>query len=413
MQIDFSSIVLDNGLKVMVHEDYSTAMVAFNLIYDVGSKDENPELTGFAHLFEHLMFSGSENVKDFDMELERVGASNNAFTNNDFTNYYITVPKDALEVAFFVESDRMQHLSITQKKLDVQKGVVIEEFKERCLNQPYGDSDLLVRPLCYKEHPYAWSTIGKKVEHIEAVTLADVKTFYNTFYMPDNAILTVAGPVKPEEIYALASKWFGSIPRGNRPGRSLTKEPVQIQSRREEVVRDVPANAIYKAYHMADRMSREFYIFDLVSDILSNGESSRFYNRLVKEKKLFNSVNAYVSGDIEPGLFLVSGFIEEGVSFADAEKSIDEEVARLMTEPVGEMELEKVKNKVETALWFSNMKAIDKAMNLGYFELMGDARVLNSEDETYRSISAGEIQQAVSRCLVETNSNTLYYKARK
>lgn len=413
MQIGFSSIILDNGLKVMVHEDYSTSMVAFNLIYDVGSKDEDPELTGFAHLFEHLMFSGSKNVKDFDMELEKVGASNNAFTNNDFTNYYITVPKDALEVAFFVESDRMQHLTINQKKLDVQKGVVIEEFKERCLDQPYGDSDLLVRPLCYTVHPYSWSTIGKKIEHIEAVKVADVKAFYNTFYMPDNAILTVAGPVSPGEVYALAEKWFGSIPRGNRPVRNLPVEPVQTQARRQEVERDVPANALYKAYHMSQRMDREFYRFDMVSDILSNGDSSRFYNRLVKERKLFNSVNAYVSGDIEPGMFLVSGFIEDGVSFEEAEKAVDEEIVRLATEPLGELELEKVKNKIETALLFSNMKAIDKAMNLGYFELMGNADVLGSEDETYRSITAEEIQQAVCERLVESNSNTLYYKARK
>lgn len=412
MQITYDSIVLDNGLKVLVHRDDSTAMVAFNLLYDVGSKDEDPEKTGFAHLFEHLMFSGSKHVKDFDRELESVGASNNAFTNNDFTNYYISIPKDSLQTAFRVESDRMRDLTITQKKLDVQKGVVIEEFKERCLDQPYGDSDLLLRPLCYKKHPYAWSTIGKKISHIESVSLADVRNFYNTFYKPDNAILSVAGPVEAEEVFDLARKWFGDIARGNRPARNLPAEPAQLRPRRQTVVRDVPADALYKAYHIGPRMSREFYVFDLVSDILSNGDSSRFHTRLVKEKKLFNSVNAYVSGDVEPGMFLVSGFIEEGVSFEQAEAAVDEEI-RKMTECVaGEEELQKVKNKLETSLLFSNMKALDKAMNLGYFELMGSAAALNSEDEAYRSVDAGEIRRTAAVRLTDANSSTLYYKAK-
>ncbi len=411
MQIDYEEAVLDNGLRVLVHKDDTTSMVAFNLIYDVGSKDEDPEKTGFAHLFEHLMFSGSKHVKDFDMELDRVGGSNNAFTNNDFTNYYILIPKDSLEVAFRIESDRMRNLAITQKKLDIQKGVVIEEFKERCLNQPYGDSDLLVRPLSYKRHPYAWSTIGKNVEQIESVSLQDVKDFYATYYKPDNAVLTVAGPVEAGEIFEMSRKWFGSIPKGNRPERNLPVEPVQTEARKESVVRNVPANALYKTYHVSGRLSDDFYVFDLVSDILSNGESSRFYTRLVKERKLFNSVNAYVSGDIEPGLFLVSGFLEEGVGFEAAEAAVDEEIARLAEEEIPEAELQKVKNKVEAALLYSNMKAMDKAMNLGYFALMGDASVLNKEDAEYRSIQAGDMKEAVARCLRQENSNTLYYRA--
>ncbi|MDE6493982.1 MAG: insulinase family protein [Bacteroidales bacterium] len=413
MQINYRETVLDNGLKVLVHTDRSTAMVAFNLIYDVGAKDEDPQRTGFAHLFEHLMFGGSKNVKDFDMELEKVGASNNAFTNNDFTNYYITVPPDALQVAFRVESDRMRDLTLTPRKLEVQKGVVIEEFKERCLNQPYGDSDLLVRPLCYRKHPYAWSTIGKKIEHIEQVTLAEVKSFYNTFYKPDNAILTVAGPVEADAVFEMARQWFGAIPKGNRPPRRLPQEPVQTKARTKTVGRKVPADAIYKTFHMGPRMSDDFYVFDLVSDILSNGESSRFYTSLVKEKKLFNSINAYVSGDIEPGMFLVSGFLEEGVDFARAEDAVNQEIERLMLEPVRESELEKVKNKLETALLFSNMKAIDKAMNLGYFELMGSAAALNAEDGRYRGVTALQIQEAVKRCLTPANSSTLYYQAKK
>lgn len=411
MQIEYVQTVLDNGLKVQVHVDRSTAMVAFNLIYDVGSKDEDPGKTGFAHLFEHLMFSGSRHVKDFDTELEKVGAANNAFTNNDFTNYYITILPDVLETAFRVESDRMQYLTITQKKLDVQKGVVIEEFKERCLNQPYGDADLLIRPLCYIRHPYAWSTIGKKIEHIESVTLNDVKEFYHTYYSPDNAILTVAGPVVPGQIFEMAQRWFGSIPASGKKQRSLPEEPAQDQARIQMVERKVPADVIYKAFHMDRRMSTDFYVFDLVSDILSNGESSRFYTSLVQEQKLFNSVNAYVSGDIEPGMFLISGFLEKGVSFEKAEAAINGQITRMAEELVKEEELQKVKNKLETALLFSNMKALDKAMNLGYFELMGSASLLHGEDEKYRNVQAEQIKEAVKRSLCPSNCSTLYYKA--
>lgn len=411
MQIDYEQSVLDNGLKVQVHTDRSTAMVAFNLVYDVGSKDEAPEKSGFAHLFEHLMFSGSKNVKDFDTELEKVGAANNAFTNNDFTDYYITILPDALETAFRVESDRMQNLNITPKKLRVQKDVVIEEFKERCLNQPYGDADLLIRPLCYKEHPYAWSTIGKTTDHIESVTIEDVQTFYSTYYKPDNAVLTVAGPVDAARIFELAQRWFGSIPRGNRKARNLPQEPLQTSARTLQVERKVPADALYKAFHIGARMSDDFYVFDLVSDILSNGESSRFYTALVKEKKLFNSVNAYVSGDIEPGMFLVSGFLEEGVSFEKAEAAVNEEIARMAQKEVEKEELQKVKNKLETALIFSNMKALDKAMNLGYFELMGSASLLNEEDRKYREVEPAKVREAVAKYLVDSNCSTVYYKA--
>lgn len=413
MQIDYEQMVLDNGLKVQVHTDRSTAMVSFNLVYDVGSKDENPQKTGFAHLFEHLMFSGSKHVKDFDTELDKVGAANNAFTNNDFTDYYITILPDDLETAFRVESDRMQYLNITRKKLKVQQGVVIEEFKERCLNQPYGDADLLIRPLCYKEHPYAWSTIGKTTEHIESVTLQDVEAFYATYYKPDNAVLTVAGPVEAPRVFELAQRWFGKIPRGHRKERKLPQESVQTQARLLQVERKVPANAIYKAFHIGPRMSDDFYVFDLVSDILSNGESSRFYTTLVKERKLFNSVNAYVSGDIEPGMFLVSGFLEEGVPFEKAEEAINEEIARMAQTEVGQEELQKVKNKLETALMFSNMKALDKAMNLGYFELLGSAALLNEEDRKYREVQPERIREAVERCLCSSNGSTIYYKAVK
>lgn len=413
MKIDYRGITLSNGLRVLVHTDRNTALVAFNLLYKVGAKDEDPRKTGFAHLFEHLMFSGSKHVKDYDEALDKVGGTTNAFTNNDFTDYYISLPKEAVETAFFVESDRMRNLTLSQKKLDVQKGVVIEEFKERCLNQPYGDTDMLLRALSYRNHPYAWSTLGKEIAHIEAVTLQDVKAFYNTFYMPDNAILSVSGPVEPEEMFSLAEKWFGNIPRGGRAGLPLPAEPVQREARRQTVERKVPSNAFYRTYHMGPRMSHDFYVFDIVSDILSNGDSSRFYTRLVKERKLFSNLNAYVSGDMEPGLFLISGIMEDGVDFERAEKAVEEELSRLGEEKVGEKELQKVKNKVETILLFGNMKGEDKAMNLGYFEMMQSADVLSHEVEAYGAVTADDIRRAARETFVPANSNTLYYKAIK
>lgn len=413
MRIDYESLTLENGLRVLVHTDRNTSLVAFNLIYDVGSKDESPERTGLAHLFEHLMFSGSKHVPDYDAALDRVGASNNAFTNNDFTNYYISLPKEALETAFFVESDRMRNLVISQKKLDVQKGVVVEEFKERCLNRPYADTDLLIRPLSYKKHPYAWSTIGKDTGQIEAVTLEEARAFYDAYYMPGNAILSVAGPVASEEIFDMARKWFGPVESGRRPCRSLPQEPEQDAQRREQVERKVPADAFYRAYHMGPRMSPGFYVFDLLSDILSSGDSSRFHTRLVKGKKLFSSLNAYVSGDIEPGLFLISGMLEDGVDFAAAEEAVDAEIACICEEMVTERELQKVKNKLETSLVFSNMKALDKAMNIGYFELMGAASALSGEVARYRAVDAAGMLAQASRFLRKENSSTLYYKAIK
>ena len=413
MKIDYRGITLSNGLRVLVHTDPNTALVAFNLLYKVGAKDEDPQKTGFAHLFEHLMFSGSKHVKDYDEALDEVGGTSNAFTNNDFTDFYISLPKEVVETAFFVESDRMQNLTLSQKKLDVQKGVVIEEFKERCLNQPYGDTDMLLRPLSYRTHPYAWSTIGKEIAHIEAVTLQDVKNFYNTFYMPDNAILSVSGPVEPEEMFALAEKWFGNIARGGRTQRPLPAEPVQREARRQTVERKVPSNAFYRTYHMGPRMSHDFYVFDLLSDLLSNGDSSRFYTRLVKDRKLFSSLNAYVSGDMEPGLFLISGIMEDGVDFGTAEQAVEEELAKLGEETVSGKELQKVKNKLETSLLFSNMKGLDKAMNLGYFEMMKSADVLSHEVEAYGAVTVDDIRRAARETFVPANSNTLYYKAIK
>jgi predicted Zn-dependent peptidase len=411
--INFEKFTLENGLKVIVHKDESTPIVAFNLLYDVGARDENEKQTGFAHLFEHLMFGGSVNIPNFDEPLQKVGGTNNAFTSNDITNYYITLPKDNLETAFWLDSDRMLSLAFTDKSLEVQRSVVVEEFKQNYLNQPYGDVWLLLRPLAYKTHPYKWATIGKEVSHIEDATMNDVKTFFYKHYLPNNAILTVAGDVETEEIKVLTKKWFGDIPSGEIPIRNLPKEPQQTEARRLEVVRDVPANALYKAYHMCNKTHVDYHTTDLLSDVLSLGKSSRLYTSLVKKQKLFSEISAFISGSHDEGLFTISGKLLDGVSFSAAEEAIQKELKLIKKELVHEGELSKVKNKIESTTQFSETSVLNKAMNLSFAELLGDANDVNLEVGHYQQVTAKGINRIANEILNETNCSTLIYAKSK
>lgn len=411
--IEFNKFTLNNGLRVIVHQDKTTPVVAFNLLYDVGARDENPEKTGFAHLFEHLMFEGSVNIPNYDLPLQRAGGENNAFTNNDITNYYITLPKENLETAFWLESDRMMELDFSQEKLDIQKKVVVEEFKQRYLNQPYGDWNLYLRPLAYKVHPYQWPTIGKEISHIEEATLQEVKDFFFTHYAPNNAVLVVAGNVEVDEIKQLANKWFGPIEKRNVPKRQLEQEPLQKQARFAQLERNVPLNAIYKAYHMPNRLSSDYYTVDLISDILSNGKSARLMQRLVKEQKVFNNIDAYISGDRDAGLFMINGKLNDGISFEEGEKAIETEVAKLINYQVSEYELIKVKNKIESTLVYSEVNILNKAMNLAYFELLGNAGWINQESVKYQKVTAERIQKVAAEMLNPGNCSTLHYKSNK
>lgn len=407
--IKFERFTLANGLRVIYHEDQSTPLVCMNILYDVGARDEHPEHTGFAHLFEHLMFGGSVNIPNYDEPLQMVGGENNAFTNNDITNYYLTLPAGNAETAFWLESDRMLSLAFTPKSLEVQRQVVIEEFKQRYLNQPYGDVWLLLKPLAYKVHPYQWNTIGKEISHIENATMEDVKDFFNKFYHPANAIMVVAGNIALTEVKQWSNKWFGPIPAQTKAARNLPEEPTQTEARKLVVHRDVPANSIYKAWHICKRSDKSYHHFDLISDILSNGKSSRLYLILVKEKKMFTEINAYVSGDMDNGLFIVSGKLTNGTNVEEAEKEIDAAVYQFVHEKLAENELQKVKNKVESVLNFSNTSVLNKAMNLAYFELLGDADLLNKEEENYADISADDIQQTAKKFFTESNAVTLHY----
>jgi zinc protease len=408
--ISFERFTLDNGLRVLVHRDDTTPVVAFNLLYQVGARDENPEKTGFAHLFEHLMFEGSKNIPHYDAPLQQAGGENNAFTNSNITNYYITIPKENLETAFWLESDRMLELAFSQKKLDIQKKVVIEEFKQRYLNQPYGDWNLLLRPLAYKKHPYSWPTIGKEISHIENATLQEVKEFFYRYYAPNNAILCVAGNVTKPEIELLSQKWFGAIPSRDVPIRNLPVEDPQTEPREEKVTRPVPLNAIYQAYHMCGRNHPDYHATDLISDVLSNGKSSRLNQRLVKELQLFSSINGYINGDVDPGLFMITGDINQGVTFEQAEKAIRRELDLMMNELVAFEELKKVQNKVEANLIYSEISILNKAMNLAYFEMLGNADLINREPEKYQAVTPQDIRNVAKKLFQPTNCSVLKFQ---
>jgi len=407
--VDFNRFTLANGLRVLVHEDDTTPMAVLNILYDVGARDEEAGRTGFAHLFEHLMFGGSINIPSYDEPLQRVGGENNAFTSNDITNYYITLPSVNLETAFWLESDRMLNLAFSEKSLETQRNVVCEEFKQRYLNQPYGDVWLKLRPLAYKKHPYQWATIGQDLKQIEEAKMEDVKAFFQKHYNPQNAIMVVGGNVKTEEIKALAEKWFAPIPAGERYTRDLPKEDAQTEARQETVHAAVPLDSLYIAFKMPNRADAEYQAYDLMADILSQGQSSRLYNSLLKEQQLFSDIHAYITSSIDEGLSIVEGKLVEGVSVEDAEAAVWEELFKLTQEEVTGDELTKVKNKSESIMVFAEMSLLDKAMNLAYYELLGDAETLNTEIDKYLSVTPQRILNVAKETFQKQKSSTLYY----
>ena len=411
--IDFHRVVLSNGLRVIVHEDNSTPLVAVNLLYDVGSRDENPSRTGFAHLFEHLMFAGSANAPDFDQPIQLAGGENNAFTNNDVTNFYATVPAENLETLLWLESDRMLALNINARSLNVQRKVVVEEFKETTLNEPYGDMWHHISEMVYKVHPYRWPVIGLVPKHIEEATLSDVKDFFKRFYVPNNAILVVAGNLQKsggtEGVLKNIKKWFETIPAGNVPPRILPQEPQQEAPIRKLVKANVPLEALFMGFCSPARLDKDYYAVDLLTDVLSNGSSSRFYQKLVKEKRLFSEIDCFQTGNIDPGLIIIEGKPTEGVSIEDAEAAVWHELELLKNELVAENELQKLKNKIESQQAFSDAGALNKAMNIAYYELLGDAQLINTEFEKYNSVSVHDIQRVARSIFTEKNSSVLVY----
>jgi len=407
--INFKEHTLSNGLQVIIHEDPNTPLVCLNLLYKVGSRNEDPNKTGFAHLFEHLMFGGSKNVESFDEPLQLVGGDNNAFTNTDITNYYVTVPSNNVETAFWLESDRMMSLSFDPEVLEVQRKVVIEEFKQRYLNQPYGDVWLKLRPIIYEQHPYQWATIGKSIDQIEKATMDDVKDFFATHYHPGNAVLVIAGDITEEKGLALSEKWFGPIPKRENNQNSVPTEPKQTEARYLSIEAKVPTNAIYKAYHMCDRKSKKYHATDLLSDILGRGKSSILYIKLVKSRPIFSNISAHVTGSLDAGLLVISGKLLPDVRVEDADQAI-EELLEPVKKDVDQQLLEKVKNQAETTVIFGEVDLLNRAMGLAYASFLGNTQLVNEELDQIKAVTKQEIIAVANEVLIKENCTTLYYK---
>ena len=409
--IQYRETTLANGLRVIVHEDPTSALAVVNVLYDVGAKDEDPGRTGFAHLFEHLMFSGSVNVPSYDEPLQGVGGENNAFTSQDLTNYYLSLPAANIETGFWLESDRMLSLAFSETGLDVQRKVVVEEFKQHYLNQPYGDVWLKLYPAAYTTHPYRWPTIGQEPAHIETATMADVRAFFAKHYAPQNAILVVAGGVSYDEAVRLAEKWFGPIQGGTPYRRQLPLEPRQTAARHLETTADVPAAALYKVWHMPGRADlRGYYPADLMSDILGRGKSGRLYRALVQERQLFTGLSASVTGTLDPGLLVVSGKVRDGVTIEEADAAVAEIVEELRTGGVTDDELTKVRNQAESTLVFGEVELLNRAIGLATATLLGDAGLVNSEADRIRAVTVHDVNAAAQEVLRPDNCTTLYYK---
>lgn len=407
--IYFNKHILSNGLKVLVHEDNSTPMAVVNIMYNVGAKDETPDKTGFAHLFEHLMFGGSVNIPDYDDPLQLAGGDNNAYTTNDLTNYYCVLPAQNIETAFWLESDRMLSLAFSKKSLNVQRKVVCEEFKEHYINKPYGDIWHKMRDLAYDVHPYKWMTIGKELDHIENATMDDVKAFFFKYYRPNNAILVVAGNVQTNQIFQLAEKWFGDIPTSEKLVKNISVEPKQTQKKLIELYAKVPLDAIIKTWHIDARLTKGYYTADLITEIFGGGASSRLFNTLVKEKKLFSNINCYHFGTIDPGLLTIEGKLIKGVSMQDAENAINEELEKIKSVLISNKELQKVKNRTESMITFEDVSIASRANSLAMYELLGNAELMNTELSKYQEITVEDIQQYAQTIFDEKNSSTIHY----
>jgi zinc protease len=408
--LQFERFTLNNGLRVLVHTDKATPMAAMNILYDVGARDEDTARTGFAHLFEHLMFGGSVNIPEYDEPLQMAGGENNAYTTNDITNYYIQLPLQNMETAFWLESDRMLSLAFSEKSLDVQRKVVCEEFKEHYLNKPYGDTWHVLRKLAYTTHPYKWPTIGENLEQIEKAQLDDVKAFFFKHYRPSNAVLCMAGNITTEQVKTLAEKWFGDIPAGDKYERKLPAEPRQEQARSLDVSADVPLDALYKAWHISGRLAPSYYATDLITEVMGSGQSSRLYRRLVKEEQLFSSIGCYHTGSLDPGLLVIEGKVREGKSIEAANEAVEKEIAILLAEGITDSELQKSKNKIESMIAFEDMSLLNRANNLAFYELIGDAALINDEWDKYNAVTTESLLDTAKEVFREGNSNTLFYR---
>ncbi len=406
--IAFEKYVLDNGLRVILHQDASSPMAAVNVAYDVGSRDEEVEKTGFAHLFEHLMFGGSANIPDFDTPIQMAGGENNAFTNCDMTNFYNILPAENIETALWLESDRMMKLDFSSKSLATQQKVVIEEFKETCLNQPYGDMWHHLSDMAYKEHSYRWPTIGLVPEHIQDAKLGDVEAFFYRYYRPNNAVLVVVGNIQISDVKSQINKYFSDIPAGIELKRLLPVETKQSQFRSKIIEAAVPLPSIIMAFGMCNRLNDDYYAVDLLSDILANGRSSRFFVNIYK-KSICSTIDAFISGTFDPGLFIVEARPIPGVSIDQTREVIWNELNEIKAKGVQSEELEKIRNKTESSLVYSEVSILHKAMNLAYYEILGDAEMINIQSQKYQNVTAEDIKRVANEILSQEQCNEIIY----
>ena len=407
--IDYKKFTLSNGLRILIHEDHNTPMAVVNVMYDVGAKDENPNKTGFAHLFEHLMFGGSINIPQYDTPLQLAGGENNAYTTNDLTNYYCQLPAENIETAMWLESDRMLSLAFNEKSLEVQRKVVCEEFKEHYINKPYGDIWAKMRDLTYTTHPYKWMTIGKELSHVENATLQDVQNFFKKHYSPCNAILVIAGHIETQKAFDIAEKWFGPITSGEKYNRNLPIEPKQEQARVAEFKADVPFDALIKTWHIDSRLEKGYYVGDLITDILGGGGSSRLFQKLVKEKQLFSNLDCFHFGSVDKGVIAIEGRLVKGKSIEEADVAIEEELNIIQNNLINPNELEKVKNKTESVIAFEDMALVSRANSLAFYELLGNANLMHDELDKYNTITTDDILNYSQQIFNKSNSNTLKY----
>jgi len=408
--VEFHKFQLQNGIRLIVQPNKDTAIASLNVLYDVGSKDEQPDKTGLAHLMEHLMFEGSVNIPNYDAVLQNAGGENNAFTNNDVTNYYLYLPAQNLELGFWLESDRLYQLALTEKKFLNQQKVVLEEFEETTLDIPYGDAWHHLRNLTYKKHPYRWPVIGLTREHVANFTYNDVINFYEKHYQPQHSIWVVAGPVNVDEVKAMAEKWLANLPNNTTYKRSLFNEPEQHEFRQKTIEGNLPSDALYMAFKMPGRNNKNYHACEILSDVLATGRSSRFEQNLVKKQRLFSSINAFVTSDLEQGMFVVEGMVNSGVSLSNAEASVWNELELLKTELVGEKELERIKNKIETTIAFSENNPLNTAINIAFYELMGNANEINEEIGKFRSLTSPQIKATANKLFQKNKCSTVRYK---
>lgn len=406
--IDFYRAKLENGLTLIHHEDKTTPFVLTNILYKVGAKHESPSRTGFAHLFEHLMFGGTKLFEDFDIPLQEAGASNNAFTNNDVTNYYEWLPAHNAELAFCMEADRMVNLKINKKSLDVQKSVVIEEFKEQYINKPYGDVWHIIREMVYEKHPYRWPTIGLIPDHIKEAKLEDVKEFYENFYTPSNAILVVAGNINRETCLEYTEKWFSPVTKKMHFVPEIPTEPEQNKQKRKTVHRDVKQNRLYVVFKMPGKDDPLFTVADLLSDILSLGESSILYKKFVIENKVAFDTDAFISGSVDTGLFVFTIRFKDNVNPEDSESVLFEIIKNVM-DYITPKALEKVKNKNLTSIYFSENELMNRGIGLAMGEALGDAGKINEEEAKYLGVTMDDLRSFAQKYLTPEKSNILYY----